>query len=243
MTIEDSIWTLLAPVYEELFPLRPARVEMVRGLCAPGGVFLDAGCASGALVRAVAAAGRRAFGFDLDDELVELARRRSSGMPTSYAAADLRDVGSVFEGERFGLVACLGQTFPHLLEDADVNAFLGGCAGRLEREGILLLQVMGDETGPTERDLPELGAAGFTLRRRRIRESCRRARLELRVEGGGASAERSVTHRVWTPDELAAFAAPLGYARVATWSDESGSEWNGSGSSWILVLRRAERVL
>ncbi len=70
---EDAPWALLAASWEELFPLRPARVEMALALSREGAATLDAGCATGSLPRALADRGR-SFG----DSPVELQIRRTA---------------------------------------------------------------------------------------------------------------------------------------------------------------------
>jgi len=239
METENSAWTLLAPAYEALFPLRPARLELVLDLCPPQGSFLDAGCATGALVRAVAQTGRRAFGFDLDPELVGIALDRGLGSGAAFAVSDLRSMGSVFPGETFDTIACLGQTLPHLLEDSDYENFFAACSRRLTPAGTLLLQVMNDAGAPSVRSLPVLQGAGFQLERRRVLEAPNRARLFLKLVTPSGETESSATHRIWQPDELAAFAAPSGLELEATWVDEIRSPWLGKGASWILVLGKS----
>lgn len=238
MTVPVSPWTLLARAWDELFPLRPAREAMALRACPPEGAFLDAGCGSGSLVRALAARKRRAFGFDLDPEFVRIAKERSSASEAAYAISDLRSIGNVFAGESFACITCLGQTLPHLLEDDDYETFFGGAWKRLDPDGVLIVQIMNDAKAPVERTLPGLEGGGIRLERRRSQVSPTRARLDLRIESLEGAAAASVDHRVWQPEELAAFAARSGFATVATWADETGVPWQGVGSSWILVLRR-----
>lgn len=220
-----SVWTSLANAWEELFPLRAPRIALCRSMLEPGGVFLDAGCGTGALVRALLEHDIDALGFDLDPGFVEIATRDLSR--DRVVLGDLRDIASVFPPRRFDLVASLGQTFPHLLTDSDVAVFFEGARSRLAPGGSLVLQVVSDALAPGERTLPVLEIPGLRLERKRRIGDGDRAWLDLRVARGTLSHTWTVEHRVWTPETLAVAAKSSGF--VVKWiaADESGTTWTG----------------
>lgn len=233
---EETVWTALARCWEDLFPLRPQRVAMCRALLPPGGRLLDAGCGTGGLVRALLDAGLDARGFDLDPGFVAVGRER---LPADrIVVGDLRNLGDVPPGGAFDAIVCLGQTFPHLLTDSDVDAFLSGSAVRLAPGGSLRVQVVSDAHAPAERDLPTLEAAGLRLHRRRRVVAGGRAWLDLRLERAGRDDSWTVEHRVWTPEELGAAARDAGLRPTGVIADESGAPWTGREAGWILVLRK-----
>jgi len=234
-----SVWSVLASRWEDLFPLRPARVEMCCRLSPRGGAVLDAGCGTGSLVRALLAAERDAWGFDLDQGFVEESRGRLEPLAARVVQADLREVGAVFADRRFDLVVCLGQTFPHLLSDADVRVFLEGARTRLAPDGVLSLQVVSDERTPVERKLPDLDVAGLHLERRRILVSADRAVLELRAATPDGAETWTVEHRRWTPEALSEAARGCGLRVRGVAADESGSPWTGTEAGWVLELENA----
>lgn len=235
----QSVWSALASRWEELFPLQSSRLEMCRRLTSQAGSVLDAGCGTGSLVRALLAADRDAWGFDLDPMFVEEAHQRLGTHAAHVVQGDLRGIDGVFAGRSFDLVVCLGQTFPHLLKDADVLAFLSGARSRLAPGGRLLIQVVSDENVPMERRLPTLEIEGLRLDRRRVLASADRAHLELRVSSSAGFASWTVEHRRWTPGSLSEAASDAGLRTMQTWIDESGAAWNGAGAGWILELERA----
>lgn len=235
--MDDTPWTTLAARWSELFPTRPARIAFCAGL-AGGGALLDAGCGDGALVEALRAQGIEALGFDLDPGFVAQAGHRS-GLPVgSVAQGDLRDIGTVFPGFGFAAVVSLGQTFPHLLEDADIDAFLEGARSRVVPGGNLALQVVDDTAAPVTRDLPPLRLPGLLLERTRILEGAE-AVLRLRATGEDFRFTWEVRHRVWTPEALSLRASRCGWSASRVLADESGTPWAGRGAGWILVLGRA----
>lgn len=205
----------------------------LRGL-PQGGRILDAGCSTGDLVRGLLERGGDAWGFDLDEGVVGEARRRLGSEAHRVVQADLRDIGEVFPELRFDRIVCLGQTFPHLLEDEHVDAFLLAARMRLMPGGRLYLQVVSDERAPVERRLPTLSIDDWRLDRRRILQGDKRAVLELRVAFSDDIQFWRVEQRQWTPDGLAAFASRQGLRSVGLSSDESGAPWTGAEPGWIM---------
>jgi len=207
----------------------------LRGL-PQGGRVLDAGCSTGNLVRGLLERGCDAWGFDLDEGVVREAQRRLGSEAHRVVQADLRDIGGVLPGLRFDRIACLGQTFPHLLEDEHVEAFLLSARMRLMPGGRLYLQVVSDEHAPAERRLPTLSIDDWRLDRRRILLGDNRALLELRVASSEDIQFWRVEQRQWTPGSLGEAASRCGLRSVAISSDESGAPWTGAEPGWIMEL-------
>ncbi|MCB9497596.1 MAG: class I SAM-dependent methyltransferase [Fibrobacteria bacterium] len=235
----SSVWSALAPRWSELFPLRPDRIEMCRTRCGLGGTFLDVGCGDGALVETMLDAGRDAYGSDMDGKAVQRAKSRVGDRRERIQQASMTEVASLFPGTSFDLVVCLGQTFPHLVSDQDVRAFLVGARDRLAHDGSLLIQVMSDADLPAERELPAREIPGLRLERRRILDQGgERAHLELKATTEDGCSTWSVEHRVWTPESLSGMAFSVGLWAVSVAADESGREWTGREPGWILELAR-----
>lgn len=221
----QSVWTSVAEAWERLFPLRQPRIDLCRSLLEPGASFLDAGCGTGSLVRALLDLEIDALGFDLDPGFVGVASR---SLPQDRVVlGDLRDIASVFPDRRFDLIASLGQTFPHLLTDSDVGKFLDGARSKLVPGGTLLLQAVSDAGAPPERELPPLEVPGLRLERRRRWTGGHRAWLDLRVVRGEVVDEWTVEHRVWTPETLAVAAKESGLAVKWLSADEARKPWTG----------------
>jgi len=235
---QSASWSALADVWDELFPLRQARVELCASLSPVGGSLLDAGCATGSLVRALSARGLDARGFDLDPGFVARAKSSLSTESDRVVPGDLVAIDSVFPGLSFDVIVCLGQTFPHLLTDSDIDSFLRGSFGRLKPGGRMVLQVVADRDEHPDRTLPVLEAAGIKLQRRRILTGAERAELHLVATAGFGTASWKVEHRRWSPESLARVAAKSGFATESMMADESRSPWTGAEPGWILVLAK-----
>ena len=238
-----SPWTLLASGWEELFPLRQPRLDLALGLAAEGETCLDAGCATGSLVRALAARGRVAHGLDLDLAFLAVARRKAQeeGLTITWHEASLLDLAAAAGDTRFRLITCLGQTLPHLLEEAEWLAFLIQAHDALEPGGHLVIQAVHDglrETGQV-RDLPEVHYAGGTLARRRTMVSPALARFETEFQPpGGAPVASTIMHRRMFPERAAALAREAGLRPRPPWADEAGHPFQETSAGWVLIAQR-----
>lgn len=106
---------------------------------APSHRLLDLGCGSGEHTRFLTSLGFEVTGVDASQAQLEAARRADPA--GTYLQAGLTDLpGTVATGQ--GGALCLGNTLPHLQEEADVLAFFGGLAACLAPGAPFLLQVL-----------------------------------------------------------------------------------------------------
>jgi len=239
----SSPWSLLASGWEELFPLRQARLEMALALAAPGAVCLDAGCATGSLPRALAARWRVAHGLDLDPAFLAVARQHAQeeGLGITWHEASLLDLASAVAGRRFHLITCLGQTLPHLLEDGQWLAFFIQARESLAEGGHLVIQAVHDglQTVGHSRELPELRCAGGTLERRRTMVSAALARFETGFHPlAGAPVTSQTLHRRMSPASAAALLRQAGLRPDPPLADEAGKPFQETSPGWVLVAHR-----
>jgi SAM-dependent methyltransferase len=102
---------------------------------------LDAACGTGMHAIAFVREGRECVGADVSPVMVETARRnaRDAGVPVVFELAGfggLKDrIGGVFDA-----VTCVGNSLPHLRDDASLSAALSDFARLLGPGGILVIQ-------------------------------------------------------------------------------------------------------
>jgi len=239
----SSLWSLLASGWEELFPLRQARLELALALAAPGAVCLDAGCATGSLPRALAARGRVAHGLDLDPGFLAVARQRAQeeGLGITWHEASLLDLASTVAGRRFQLITCLGQTLPHLLEDGQWLAFFTQARESLDPGGHLVIQAVHDglQTVGQCRELPGLRCAEGTLERRRTMVSTTLASFETVFHPlAGAAVTSRALHRRMSPEGAAALVRQAGLRPDPPLADEAGKPFQETSAGWVLIAHR-----
>lgn len=133
--------------YEDLFLFRPERViEIARLLGRPlsGLRILDAGCATGALCRALAVEGCQVVGIDRNSNMISLARSKTrlagiSENSCTFFCDDLLNLPHHFSPQQFAAIVCLGNTLPHL---ESPRKFLQIAQNLLIPNGILVLQLV-----------------------------------------------------------------------------------------------------
>jgi len=175
-----DLYRSLAPIYDELFPLPGSSVAFLQALArdsrrsspresgrAPRA--LDAGCATGALVLALAEAGWEAIGIEPETAMVALARAAASrrGLRARFLAGDMLEAESLAGPGPFDLVLCLGNTLPHLSRE-QASRFLAAARALLAPGGSLVLQLLNyarQGVGPGFA-FPDIEARGLRFRRR-----------------------------------------------------------------------------
>jgi SAM-dependent methyltransferase len=107
-------------------------------------VGIDLGCGTGAFACAMAAAGFRASGLDIAEEMLAQARGNAAGLKLTagFAEGRLEQLPAPFEPGTAGLVLCLGNTLPHLLAPADLGRALAGIAALLAPRGLAVIQTL-----------------------------------------------------------------------------------------------------
>lgn len=238
-----SPWTLLASGWEELFPLRQPRLDLALRLAPEGSRCLDAGCATGSLPRALASRGRLAHGLDLDPAFLAAGRRRAlaEGLEISWHEANLLDLAEAVGRVRFQLITCLGQTLPHLLEDAQWLAFYAQARACLEPGGHLVIQAVQDGLSPVgaSRELPLLSFQGGTLERRRrmLSETLAEFETVFHPKEGAAVTSKSI-HRRMGPEAAAKLLRQAGLHPEPATADEAGTPFQEASAGWVLVAGR-----
>ena len=105
---------------------------------------LDAACGTGMHAVEFARRGLRAAGADLSPAMIERAREhaRGAGVDVALAVAGFGGLAAAFPDDVGALdaVTCLGNSLPHLPDDAALDAALADMARMLHPGGVLVVQ-------------------------------------------------------------------------------------------------------
>lgn len=141
------------------YPAEAARVrELVMAAGGPGGgTLLDVACGTGMHLDALRAHYDVA-GTDLDDGLLEVARRRLPGVPLHLA-----DMRALELGRRFDVVTCLFSAIGYVRTVGGLRAAVAAMARHLEPGGALAVEpwfapedIRPDHVGVNSQELPDL---------------------------------------------------------------------------------------
>jgi len=102
---------------------------------------LDAACGTGQHVLELARRGYRTAGADLSTAMIDRARplAGTAGLDVPFVVAGVGQLASVFP-EPFDVLLCLGNSLPHLLNEAEVQTALADFAAILRPGGLLVIQ-------------------------------------------------------------------------------------------------------
>jgi len=104
---------------------------------------VDVACGTGLYALALARLGLRVVGSDVSGAMLAQARRsaRREGLDVQWVLSPMQELARHVAGE-FDAVLCMGNSIPHLLEQADLEAALRGF-GRLVRPGgVVVIQLL-----------------------------------------------------------------------------------------------------
>lgn len=233
----------------ELFPPSRDLLLLVDSLLGgdhrPGGL-LDLGSGAGGLAMHAASRGHPVVAVDADSEMVRLAKRRSAerGLEVRWIAGDLVRATRALV-DRVAVVACVGNTLPHLPDRGQVRAALAAMHAVLVPGGHLILQTINVdrclELGGLV--LPERTAeieGGRLVLRRSYRPEPGggRLRFETEIEAGGEVRSFALTHLALSARELTSMTEEAGFAPSKLLGGYAGAPWSAEAPATVLLATR-----
>ncbi len=240
---ELDFYATLAPIYDAVFPLSPALANCVDRLLAavPQRTLLDLGSGGGQLAVHAARQTTRVVAVDLHPDMVaagaQLAKRQ--GVPVIWRQGDLVSVSRTI-GERFGVVACVGNTMLHLPSMEIITDGLRALASSLRPGGRLLVQTINVDhcliAGALEPPVKRvMTPAGEVIFRRRYRPNdAGGINFDTELERGGQCARFSVEMVRLTAQQLHELACQAGLKDVRLYGDYAGAAWSKQAPATIL---------
>jgi len=214
---------------------------------APSGRVLDLGCGSGEHTRFLTALGFDVTGVDASASQLDAARE---GDPRGrYVQAELTALAGLEAGQ--GAAICVGNTLPHLCEEAEVRAFFSGLASRLAPGAPFLLQLLnydrilarGERTFPVVLRPGEAAEGDTVFLRLMTHHGDGRLTFtpaHLRYRPGTAAplelvAAHDVALRGWRRAEVEALLQQAGFTVLETLGTMTGEAWSSTSSDLVLV--------
>jgi SAM-dependent methyltransferase len=214
---------------------------------APSRRVLDLGCGTGEHARLLASLGFEPMGVDASP--AQLAAAREADPQGRFVQGSLAELANLVE-PGFGGAICVGNTLPHLTEEADLRRCFEGLVSRFLPGGVFLLQTLNYDRilDRGERALPavvlpgEEGAETVFLRLMTAREGGRLTftPVRLRWRPGAqppvevVSAEE-VQLRAWRRAELEALLSVAGFEVREVLGTMTGEAWSPTSPDLVVV--------
>lgn len=142
---EPSPYDSFAEDYDR-FVNWPGRLEFelpfIQSALGSAKTVLDSACATGQHTLALAERGYQASGADSSPAMIARARQNAAerNLAVHFKTAAFSELPQVFNRESFDAVLCLGNSIPHVLDQAGLMASLEGFAAVLRPGGLLIIQ-------------------------------------------------------------------------------------------------------
>jgi SAM-dependent methyltransferase len=242
-----SFYEQLSAAYDALFPVSSAQRALLRSFAEanPGLRVVDAGCGSGAQLLPIAELGGSCTGFDPDEAMVALARRKLAPFGhVRIEAGGFGDLPRFAEPGSVDLLLCVGNSLVHVPRD-EASRFLSDAAVALAPGGLLLLQILNYDrfTPDGETVLPPLraadGSASMARRYRWTDVATLRFLTELRLS---AASDRPVENDIplypIRPAELRGMLEAAGLTDAAFHADYALSAFSKESEALVCLARK-----
>ncbi len=163
----------ISAYYDEIFPASPQTVRFLSEHCRPQGRLLDVACGTGNHALELARRGFQVTGVDLDQTMLEVARKKSIGQKIRFVAGDMCRLVDLLGGEApFDTVFCIGNSLVHLGNEDDILQALRQMYALLAPAGKLVAQIVNFDRVLRDQsfELPLLSSASSGLTFKRVYE-------------------------------------------------------------------------
>jgi SAM-dependent methyltransferase len=228
-------------IWRRLFPVDRRRTRFIADVLGAGGRrVLDVGCATGDLCGALAAAGLRPTGIDVNPWFV---RAASAAFPDlRFRVADMRSLP--FRGQFDGL-ACVGSTLLYASSNSDLASTLRSFRIALRPGGTLLLDVLNASALVARRPflrrtVHRFPRLGLTARIRHSIDEANQALIEHVTWSDGRRRHQDPESRLRLlfPQELTHLLTLAGFGDVETLGDFQKKSHQLGGRRMVTLARR-----
>ncbi len=193
---------------------------------------LDLGCGTGILCEILHRQGIEAWGMDLSEGMIAIAR--SSAPEIRY---DVADMVTYCPERQFDLVTCTGDALNHIPEIRDIQTIFGNIYGYLRPGGYLVFDILNEhevsDSEPFEMDFDEHTRVWFQM----TRPGEKTVNLKIKVwEDGLLQFEENIRETLHDPAKICAMLENCGFREVIC-ADRLLPRQNQS-TTWYITARK-----
>ena len=135
-----KFYSSIAQNYDYIFPIKQVQIDFIKSEFPSQTKLIEIGSGTGNLTIALANAGYLMSGLEYDENMLELAQRKSNDV--SWKCGDMREIDQVFCGDLFDGIICFGNTLVHLSDAKDIEDFFIKAYDLLHDGGKIAIQII-----------------------------------------------------------------------------------------------------
>jgi len=135
-----KFYSSIAQNYDHIFPVKQVQIDFIKSEFSSKTKLIEIGSGTGNLTIALANAGYLMSGLEYDENMLDLAQRKSKDI--HWKCGDMREIDQVFCGDLFDGIICFGNTLVHLSNAKDIENFLIKAYDLLHDDGIIAIQII-----------------------------------------------------------------------------------------------------
>lgn len=137
-----ALYDDLSVVYDIVFPEnKQATGYLAKGL-ESGSRILDIACGTGNYTHALTQKGHDVYGIDLDELMIQAAKRKYPDKAGNFFTGDMLSIDSVFAGQRFDMIYCIGNSLVHLPGWEEIRELKDKVFNLLNVNGMFIIQIV-----------------------------------------------------------------------------------------------------
>ena len=241
---KNDFYHSVAPFYDHIFPLKQPALNFTRELVSANSVVLDAGCATGNVAIALEASCKHIDAFDLDAEMIEIAKTKSRSSSNSFFVGDMLKMETQFGTNQYDLIICYGNTLMHLQSIDEIWNFLTQAYNLMKSNAGLAIQILNYNYILDEKiyELPLI--ENDYVRFRRMYAFRKNSRLidfktELTVKQTGQKIQNSTPLFAIRPEELHELLSKAGFKNVEMFSSYNKDAFSNTQIPLVLKAHKA----
>jgi glycine/sarcosine N-methyltransferase len=237
----------LSKVYDIVFPKDEKTLNFLLKDLKSNSKILDLACGTGTYSLSLALKGHRVDAIDLDEEMIQLAKGKG-GLYANFTHGDMTKLQEEFQGKRYDLVYCIGNSIVHLKNKEKIERFIQDIYEVLTEEGALTVQIVNynriikhDIKALPTIERPEKGVKFIRNYNYKQEEETVEFKTELIINKNGREEvhENSVDLIALQKDEVKDMLHKAGFKDLEVYGSFSEEEFNDE--SFALVIKGVKR--
>ena len=233
-----KFYSSIAQNYDYIFPVKQVQIDFIKSEFSPKIKLIEIGSGTGNLTIALANAGYLMSGLEYDENMLDLAQRKSNDV--YWKCGDMREIDKVFCGDLFDGIICFGNTLVHLSDAKDIEDFLRKAYDLLHDDGIITIQIINylrifnqkiDHLPTIENDkIRFVRNYGFYRNSRNIE-----FQTKLTIKETNKIIKNKIDLFPIFPEELYELMRKIGFSRIQEFSDFSKNEFTPDSIPFIIT--------